>query len=107
MVIRRMMDKASERSLYRVYLSSFASTSNSNSNSSDMDGARFVRLCRDCGLFEFAQFTVTDAGTATAAIFVCEYLFLDDMLDNISDLIFQKSKKAGNYAKKVTYEEFR
>lgn len=49
-----------------------------------MDSARFVKLCRDTGIVDGKRFTVTDA-----------------------DLIFQRSKKSGNYGKRISYEDFR
>lgn len=46
---------------------------------------RFVKFCRDTKLIgSVGRLTSVDA-----------------------DLIFQKSKKAGNYAKRITYEDFR
>lgn len=50
-----------------------------------MDSARFVKFCRDTKIIgSIGHLTSVDA-----------------------DLIFQKAKKAGNYGKKITYEDFR
>mmetsp|Transcript_19373 Transcript_19373/g.20098 ORF Transcript_19373/g.20098 Transcript_19373/m.20098 type:complete len:569 (+) Transcript_19373:14-1720(+) len=50
-----------------------------------MDSARFVKYCRDTKIIgSIGHLTSVDA-----------------------DLIFQKAKKAGNYGKRITYEDFR
>jgi hypothetical protein len=59
------------------------SPTSSPSHSSPL--VRFVKFCRDTKLIgSVGRLTSVDA-----------------------DLIFQKSKKAGNYAKRITYEDFR
>ena len=50
----------------------------------EMDSARFVKMCRDSNLLGSRKLSTTDA-----------------------DLIFQKSKKAGNYGKRINFEDFR
>lgn len=68
-----------EKALHETYLK-FCS----HHETQEMDSARFVKLCRDTGIVDGKRFTVTDA-----------------------DLIFQRSKKSGNYGKRISYEDFR
>lgn len=70
----------SEKELFRIY-----KTFCCNQDACEMDSFRFVRLCKDVGFIGPANhMSTTDA-----------------------DLIFQKSKRAGNYGKRICYEDFR
>ena len=68
-----------EEELHNVYL-----RYSSNQTTGEMDSSKFAKLCKDCGIIEEPRFKLSDA-----------------------DLLFSKSKKAGNYGKKINYEEFR
>lgn len=69
-----------EQALYELY-----KTFCSNQETLEMDSFRFVKFCRDSQLLGGpGLLTTTDA-----------------------DLIFQKSKKSGNYGKRISYEDFR
>ena len=65
-----------------------------------MDSSKFVKLCKDCGIIEEPRFKLSDAGGKAG---------LNSNLNNYYDLdlLFQRSKKAGNYGKKIFYEDFR
>ena len=68
-----------------------------------MDSSKFVKFCKDSGIIDDRTFKMSDAGNVSALFFGRRVL--NGSL--CADLLFQRSKKAGNYGKKITYEEFR